>query len=98
MALKKTYCVNHSDRPAVGVCVITRQPVCEECTTRYEGVNYSRAGLAILKARRASEAGTRFWPDRIWFIVLGVLSPAFLIFLYFALVTLTRWLMRMEAA
>jgi hypothetical protein len=32
---------------------MTQVPICAECSTRYEGVNYSRQGLAMLKARRA---------------------------------------------
>lgn len=47
------YCVNHPERSAIGECVITGKPVCPECSTKYEGVNYSREGLEELKRRRA---------------------------------------------
>ncbi len=53
MAIQKHMCVNHSDRPAICVCVITKEAICAECSTRYEGVNYSKEGLVILKQRRA---------------------------------------------
>ena len=96
MALKKSYCVHHSDRPAIGVCVITKQLICEECSTRYEGVNYSREGLAILRERRAAEGQRKFWPDRVWFIIFLLFSPVFMLALYMALNGAMLWLMRME--
>jgi len=56
MAIRKTMCANHPDRPAIGVCVMTHQPICAECSTRYEGVNYSKEGLRLLQEQRAQEA------------------------------------------
>lgn len=56
MAITRRTCSNHPDRPAIGLCVITRKAICAECSTRYEGVNYSREGLQILHERRAKEA------------------------------------------
>lgn len=56
MSIKKRFCASHPDRAAIGVCVITQQPICAECSTRYEGVNYSKEGLRILIERRASQA------------------------------------------
>ena len=55
MAVQRRMCSHHADRPAIGVCVITKQAICAECSTRYEGVNYSREGLRILQERRAAE-------------------------------------------
>lgn len=83
MALKKTFCLNHPDRPAIGICVITGQAICEECCTRYEGVNYSREGLRILQARRKAENIVRWWPDRLWLIVCTLLSPLSVLLVYF---------------
>ena len=54
MAIKKQACAFHFNRHAVGVCVITKQPLCAECSTRYEGVNYSKEGLRILREQRAA--------------------------------------------
>jgi hypothetical protein len=48
-------CVNHPDRRAIGVCVMTGKAICNECSTRYEGVNYSKEGLEMLKAQRGGE-------------------------------------------
>ena len=85
MALKKTFCLNHPDRPAIGICVITGQAICEECSTRYEGVNYSREGLRILQARRNEENKARWWPDRIWLILGTLLSPLCALLIYMGL-------------
>ena len=49
--------LHHPDRLAIGVCIITKHPICAECSTRFEGVNYSREGLRILWQRRAAQAG-----------------------------------------
>ena len=56
MTLLKQPCVNHPDRAAICECVLTRKPICAECSTRYEGVNYSKEGLAALKLQRAAAA------------------------------------------
>jgi hypothetical protein len=58
MSIKKRYCASHADRPAIGICVITQQPICAECSTRYEGVNYSKEGLRIHIERRAGQSST----------------------------------------
>lgn len=54
MVITKKMCAIHRDRQAIGVCVMTQKPICAECSTRYEGVNYSREGLRLLKAQRAT--------------------------------------------
>jgi hypothetical protein len=56
MTIQQRYCSNHPQRPAIGVCVITHKPICGECSTRYEGVNYSKEGLQILQQQRAAAA------------------------------------------
>lgn len=56
MAVEKKMCVNHPERPAQGICVMTRNPICSECSTRYEGVNYSREGLELLKQQRLAKS------------------------------------------
>jgi hypothetical protein len=53
MAIAQRFCVNHPQRAAIGICVMTRKPICGECSTRYEGVNYSREGLELLRQQRA---------------------------------------------
>ncbi len=98
MGLKKTFCINHPDRPAVGICVITKNPICEECSTRYDGVNYSREGLAIMRARRKAGAGRRFWRDHAWFAAMVILSPLWLLMLYAGVFAIMRWLMQRGSA
>ncbi len=82
MALKKIFCINHPDRPAIGICVITGQAICEECSTRYEGVNYSREGLRILQERRQAQNAVHWWPDRLWLIVGTLVSPLWVLMIY----------------
>ncbi|MFP4055249.1 MAG: hypothetical protein ACLF0G_00090 [Candidatus Brocadiia bacterium] len=82
MAIRKRMCVHHPDRPAIGVCVITRKPICAECSTRYEGVNYSKEGLRILQERRAAAARARGSTGRLAAGLAVALSPIFFILLY----------------
>ncbi len=85
MALQRQMCVNHPQRPAAGVCVITRQPICGECSTRYEGVNYSKEGLEILRQRRAQESARLRRRGRWLPWLLAPLSPllVWLVFLVY---------------
>lgn len=54
------FCKRHPDRPAIGVCVITGTAICAECSTQYQGVNYSKQGLAqYLEGQRAKAKGGR---------------------------------------
>ena len=86
MAIEQRYCVNHPQRPAIGICVMTRKPICGECSTRYEGVNYSRDGLELLRRQRE---GARQKHGRFSFTVvaaaLGAPLAAYLIFLAYLL-------------
>lgn len=82
MAIKKKTCVNHPERPAIGVCVITKRPICAECSTRYEGVNYSKEGLRILQQRRAAAARKVGSLNRMAGILAVLLSPVFFYLLY----------------
>ncbi|MDH5509134.1 MAG: hypothetical protein OEZ32_02150 [Nitrospinota bacterium] len=75
------YCVNHPERPAIGECVITKKPICPECSTRYEGVNYSREGLAELKRRRARNTGLGFW-NKVANMAMVAQAPVSLFLLY----------------
>jgi hypothetical protein len=79
MAIQKRFCVNHPQRAAIGICVITSAAICGECSTRYEGVNYSKEGLEILhRQRRTSQKKSgRILPAVAW-----VLSPVMLYLLY----------------
>lgn len=84
--IQKT-CVNHTGRRAIGVCIVTSQPICAECSTRYRGVNYSKQGLEILKQQReaTSLTGGRAKLIRLSAVVLSpiLLCSMFLFFLLF---------------
>ncbi|MHC4887386.1 MAG: hypothetical protein ACYTGH_20105 [Planctomycetota bacterium] len=82
MGIGDQTCHNHPDRKAIGVCVITRKAICAECSTRYEGVNYSKEGLARLKAQRAKEAGKGSRARSLLALLCGCLAPGCLYLLY----------------
>lgn len=83
MAIQRRYCKNHPDRPAIGVCIITHQAICAECSTRYEGVNYSKEGLRILQERRQAQesAGSG---TVLSAVLLLLLSPLMLLMVYWS--------------
>lgn len=82
MPIPQRSCANHPDRLAIGVCVITRKPICAECSTRYEGVNYSKEGLRIVEERRKASAGAVGWGARLISACLWLAAPALLFLLY----------------
>ncbi len=82
MALRKRYCANHPDRPAIGICVVTHKPICAECSTRYEGVNYSKEGLEILRNQRARQGSEAGLGERLGVILVVALCPVFIGLLY----------------
>lgn len=93
MALKQAHCANHPGRLAIGVCVETGKPVCGECSTRYNGVNYSREGLEIMLARRRREEAAAGGVGWLHVVALGVPATAALFLVYLRLGEwLTAWL------
>jgi nitrate reductase NapE component len=74
-------CANHPERKAIGVCVMTGKPICSECSTRYEGVNYSKEGLEMRLAQQRqaeqSSEGSRFWA-----VIAMMLTPVLLVATY----------------
>lgn len=67
--MERRYCANHPDRLAIGLCVETGIPLCGECSTRYNGVNYSREGLALLHKRMQAAASAKTknnWGSLVW--------------------------------
>jgi hypothetical protein len=75
-------CQNHPGRRAIGVCVITGKAICTECSTRYEGVNYSIEGLRILQERRAAETRKARLRHHWQGALLFILTPGFLYLVY----------------
>ena len=56
--MESRLCRNHPDRPATGICVLCRSPICPECTTKLQGVNHCTSCLHV-KAGRATVRRTR---------------------------------------
>jgi hypothetical protein len=52
-------CHFHADRPAVGVCMSCRRPICSGCVTRLDGVNHCHACLKALSRRPTASAKGR---------------------------------------
>ena len=96
MAIEQRMCRNHSERRAIGICIITGKAICAECSTRYEGVNYSIEGLRILQERRAAaarKAGARHrWRGALLFI----LTPGFLYLVYLGYLLFFKTLINLE--
>src|SRR3954452_22476421 len=83
MPIEQRFCANHPQRLAIGVCVMTAKPICGECSTRYEGVNYSKEGLALLqKQRAAAEKGTRSRKRVVANVLMWGLSPLLVYLMY----------------
>jgi hypothetical protein len=62
-------CRNHPEREGIGICVICKNVVCVECSTKIDGVNHCRTCLA----RRAGVAVERA-PSRAGGVVQGALA------------------------
>jgi hypothetical protein len=62
-------CRNHPEREGIGICVICKNVVCVECSTKIDGVNHCRTCLA----RRAGVAVARA-PSRTGGVVQGALA------------------------
>ena len=42
-------CFLHPERKAIGLCVLCRTPICSECSTRVDGINYCQSCLSTLR-------------------------------------------------
>ena len=83
MTIQRRFCANHSERPAIGLCVMTGIPICGECSTRYEGVNYSRQGLELLRKQRAdATAGRRSRARVVAYGLVWCVAPLLLYLMY----------------
>ena len=96
MSLPQRSCANHPDRRAIGVCVITQKAICAECSTRYEGVNYSKEGLAILQEQRAAQVARRATGGQlaaaVWVLAVPLALWAVWVFWVRGTTMLMRWL------
>ena len=86
MQLEQRFCINHPDRRAIGICVETKKPICGECSTRYNGVNYSKEGLELMHERRRREAtarGTGVGWIKLFFVGVFMSGVSFLLYWLF---------------
>ena len=60
---------------------MTHIPICGECSTRYEGVNYSSEGLRLLQQQRAAGRGSN--STAMLMSVLAILLSPLLIYLMY---------------
>ncbi|HLT29810.1 MAG TPA: hypothetical protein VK013_07190 [Myxococcaceae bacterium] len=65
MSITSGRCANHPDRHGLGVCVECRKVVCEECTTRFEGINRCTTCLAKRQAALAQAPDIPEWSARV---------------------------------
>lgn len=68
-----TRCFNHPDRPALAICVDCRRPVCQACSTLWEGIHCCVDCLA----KRRATAGERGGGLRLAAMTLGTLAFLF---------------------
>lgn len=66
------HCFYHPDRAAIAICVSCRKPVCQACSTLWEGIHHCTACLA----QRRAAVGRRGTTVRT--VVLGLLTLALL--------------------
>lgn len=62
-------CVNHQDRPGVGICVVCKRVFCSECLTRIEDINHCKDCLENLAQRPAPKNGAR-WQTIVAYVFL----------------------------
>jgi hypothetical protein len=64
-------CRHHPDRPGIGVCPSCSAVICEECSTRVEGILHCRECLA----KKAEPARRRSWRSLSAILPALVLAP-----------------------
>jgi|GEM_PF-5275869 len=75
-------CAKHPNRRAIGVCVITKQPICSECSTRHNGVNYSKEGLASLLASEVKKTQPKAGNSAGFLALLWLMMPFMILLMY----------------
>lgn len=65
-----TRCFNHPDRPALALCVDCRRPVCQACSTLWEGIHCCVDCLA----KRRAAVGERGNALRLAVLTLGTFA------------------------
>lgn len=65
-------CAHHPERPAHAICVACRNPICQECSTRWEGIHYC---VRCLEARRGTSRSRTAVGG--WLVVAGAVIGLF---------------------
>ena len=78
--------------------MITKKPICPECSTRYEGVNYSKEGLEELQRRRAGAGAGRGSKRRMVDALAIIQAPVSLYLIYLFYFYSVRWITTMIGA
>ncbi|MBI2194624.1 MAG: hypothetical protein HYU36_21805 [Planctomycetes bacterium] len=60
MGLAQLYCKDHPDRAGIGLCVACGATVCDECSTRVDGVIHCKPCL-LRTVRQAPASRWRSW-------------------------------------
>ena len=64
-------CKHHPERAASGICMGCRQPMCEECVTKIDGINQCRECLAKV-ARSSPQTPEKVSSPRAHWLGVGV--------------------------
>lgn len=68
-------CFHHPDRPALAICVSCRRPLCQSCSTLWEGIHLCVSCLAE-RRRAATRSGAGFRTAAVGLAALGLLLAA----------------------
>jgi hypothetical protein len=67
------HCFYHPDRSALAICVSCRKPICQACSTLWEGMHHCTACLALRRAT-VSRSGTGARTVLMILLTLGLLA------------------------
>lgn len=70
-----THCFYHPDRSALAICVSCRKPICQSCSTLWEGMHHCTACLAQRRAS-AGERGAALRTIAVALLTLALLTGA----------------------
>ncbi|MCU0241189.1 MAG: B-box zinc finger protein [Vicinamibacteria bacterium] len=59
--MRVRFCVHHEGRNAHALCMSCRQPICQECTTEWDGINYCVTCLGRKRAAKRSGRSPFGW-------------------------------------
>jgi hypothetical protein len=68
-----THCFYHPDRPALAICVSCRNPICQSCSTLWEGMHHCATCLAVRRAA-VEESATDWRTVALVLVTLALLA------------------------